>query len=500
MSKKDAGYWKKWQQYCALYHTREFRDCPDGSADSFVRMREIYFQAGFVLWYYERMKPRRSDREQADPQNAHKALQAVRRVHAARSITMCPAPLVGKALNGLLLEYVRAHGPEALAPRRKEPLTTEHTTKILSVSHGVELGRGFAVNWEDDVFVAFACLLTALRHCGARKADHLPVSHEEFTLANMRRSNLMWKLGDVEYCDPPLDMLRNLKPGDCAIVIPASSKNDQTGSTFGDRPMYLPYVPDDITNAAMWYARLELQMPVPGTLRKTTPLYTVDGSRSLDHATADFIFHQLAVNALGEDVAATLSLHSGRVWLACALLERGQDVATIQAMCRWRSPESVKVYARLQSHDYIALLKTAMGANVDASLVRSLPTLDNDARFAKLQRALDQLASRVKRAASPSVPPAAPDGPSSATAASLADSDDGADDDSDDEPPVTCHAGARLPDGLVVVGQGVAVPFRVDNAEAFCPGVISSIGERVFVKFDDGTWQVAKNRLFEIAT
>ena len=498
-SRKDASYWRKWQQYCALYHTREVRDC-ETAEDSFFRLREMYFQAGFVLWYYDQMKPRRADREQADPQGAHKALQSVRRVHASRGITLCPAPLVGKALQGLLLDYVREHGPEALAPQRKEPLTNEHTERILGVENGTRLGKKHVVDWESDLFVCFATLLTALRHCGARKADHLPVRQSEFNMSHMRRSNLRWRLRGRDYFDPPRELLRDLQPGDEAIVIPAACKNDATGGTFGDKPMHLPFIPDDATNAAARYARLELQMPVPGEHRKTTPLYTVDGENSLDHATADYLFNKLAVIALSADVAATLSLHSGRVWLACALLERKQSVETIQAMCRWKSPESVKCYARLQSHEYVALLKMAMGANVDASLVRSLPTLDHDARFAKLQRALDQLAARVRRAASPSAPVA------STAGAAPADSDEsdggeiaGANCDSDDDAPATCSAGPLLGDDLVVANQRVAVPFRVDGVETYCPGAISTVGDRIIVKFEDGCFQVNRNRLFSIA-
>ena len=50
------------------------------------------------------------------------------------------------------------------------------------------------------------------------------------------------------------------------------------------------------------------------------------------------------------------------------------------------------------------------------------------------------------------------------------------------------------------VGRRVAVPFRIDAVEAFCPGDISSVtAGRVTVKFSDGTWQVARERLFAIA-
>ena len=65
----------------------------------------------------------------------------------------------------------------------------------------------------------------------------------------------------------------------------------------------------------------------------------------------------------------------------------------------------------------------------------------------------------------------------------------------------TCLTKGKLSTAdLVTVGRRVAVPFRIDAVEAFCPGDISSVtANRVTVKFSDGTWQVARERLFAIA-
>ena len=498
-SKKDAGYWKAWESHCAKYNTPAWRrdhaanrgDNPDGHA------REIFLLADFVLDYFSKMKPRRKDRAQADPQGAYKAAQAIRRVHAGRGYALPSSPLITRVLRGLLLDYVKEHGCAALAPMRKEPITNAQTATMLSVPNGTVLGRGIKVDWASDKFIAFAALLTALRHCGARKADHLPVTHAEFDGRHMSRANLKWRLRDILYADPPHELLRSLRPGDCAIVTPATCKNDFTGVIFSDRPMHLPFVAGDPCNAAARYAELELSMPVSGTQRKRTPLYTTDGVHSLDHKSADFIFHELAVRGLGAEVAATLSLHSGRVWLACALLAQKRSHAEIQALCRWRSDASVKIYAHMQPEQYAEMLLSAMGAEVDASLTRSLPTLDHDARYAALQRTVDQLTARVARAASPSVPDGA--ARSKTPVAESSDDEDGVEADAEDTFE-TCQPDGSLPSDLVVVGQRVAVPFCIDGAEVMCPGSISQIKEgRVNVKFEDGVYQVARSRLFRIA-
>ena len=56
----------------------------------------------------------------------------------------------------------------------------------------------------------------------------------------MARSHLKWEIGDVVHVDPDADTLARLATGDHAILIPATSKNDAFGMTFGDKPMYFP--------------------------------------------------------------------------------------------------------------------------------------------------------------------------------------------------------------------------------------------------------------------
>jgi hypothetical protein len=125
---------------------------------------------------------------------------------------------------------------------------------------------------------------------------------------------------------------------------------------------------------------------VHGPQRAHEPLLpSGQGRRSLDHKTADAIFKLLATKALGAAVAATLSLHSGRVWLACALLAKGKSPAVIQAFCRWKSAESVKIYARMNAAAYAATLLEVMEADITSISPHNLPTLDHDDKFAALE-------------------------------------------------------------------------------------------------------------------
>jgi hypothetical protein len=52
--------------------------------------------------------------------------------------------------------------------------------------------------------------------------------------------------------------------------------------------------------------------------------------------------------------ACKYSFHSSRVGFSCALLAAGCPPATIRALARWNSAESLKIYARLNLADYVS--------------------------------------------------------------------------------------------------------------------------------------------------
>ena len=69
---------------------------------------------------------------------------------------------------------------------------------------------------------------------------------------------------------------------------------------------------------------------------------------------------------VGHERAKFYSMHSWRIYLACALLAAGASSGTIQALLRWRSDEAVKIYARLNDKDYTKWLKSAAVSEVKA--------------------------------------------------------------------------------------------------------------------------------------
>ena len=64
--------------------------------------------------------------------------------------------------------------------------------------------------------------------------------------------------------------------------------------------------------------------------------------------------------------------------LACLLLANEVDGGTIQALCRWRSPESLAIYARLEPSKYCNLLENTLNVSVLSSEAAHLiPQIDH---------------------------------------------------------------------------------------------------------------------------
>lgn len=516
---KDRSAWRKWVAFCRLLGTPEWRDCPDAhdGLDHNGRRRECFIQAAFLLWAYRTMVPRNRSSRLPKPASARACLDAVRRVHRQNDINMCPAPSIGRLVTGLLKEYIRVHGPECLTPSRREPLTNDQTAAILAVEStdsgkkAVRIGNRI-VDWDTPFWISFAALLTTVRHTGARKADLLCHSEADFDNSAMSRSNLKWRIRGVNYDNPLPVALRDIQRGDCAVLIPGCTKSDPFALHFGDRPMYLPYLPDDPTNAAARLAQLEILCPVTPAARRRSPLFCADNTaRPLTHAQADQAFNGLATIALGPAVATTLSLHSGRVWLACALLARHASNPTIQAMVRWLCPESIRIYAHMEPGEYENNILTAIGAPITSRLARNLPVVDADDCVAFLSDSLDELTEHPNPTPFRAPLPGPVSPPSSAQKRrTLFPADDGADADDDNECEVEssglCDAGPLLADESIVENVPVAVPFRLGGANVHFAGKIrreapcsSATNPQYNVIFPDGeTWAVRRDRLFHV--
>ena len=405
--KSQEAHWKKWVAHCeSKYRTPALRAAwdPSSSTPHLVWLQsESLLQEDFIAVTFLTMKPRSRSDPMARPESAMKYIQSVRREHEAQHAVLPAIPALGRFLIGLKRSYVQLHGPESPQPRRKAPLTNQYALAILSVPDGTTLLRNRpAVDWSSPLFKAFKAMLTTTHQAGARKADRIPPKAEQFHSKELTdlmgmvptllasagiiertssggglptRSNVKWSIGGRRIADPDASALRRLKQGDYAIYQPGGTKTDHDATTF-DNPVYLPFESSPL-NAANAIANMELGLPIRDARRRQTPLFAIDASgTSLDQVLADDIFKQLATLALGSDVAGTLSLHSGRVWLANAMHATKAPPTTIQRYVRWRSIDSVLTYLRISAEEYTATILRASAADISNVDVNQLPNFD----------------------------------------------------------------------------------------------------------------------------
>ena len=507
-AKKDRSAMRKWRAFCRLLNTSEVRDCLDAhsGADPDGARRERFLQAAFFLWAFRSMIPRNRAHLTAKPASARSCVDAVRRVHKLSDIVMAPAPSVNLVLKGLMFEYIRLHGKECLVPKRREPLTNTQIDAILSIPNGTRLGR-YTVDWNTPLFRNFRAFLPTLRDTGSRKADLLDVTPRDFDNSSMSKLNIKWFINGVVIDAPDAAALRALRPGDAAVIIPGCTKADPFAIMFGDKPMYLEFDPTDRNNAALNLRDLELAFPVPPERRRSTPLFCSDDCGTpMSHEIADVLFHAACALCFAPSVANALSLHSGRVWLACALLASDHQNPTIQAMCRWLSPAAVRIYAHMNPEQYMRILSDARSANVTSRLATNIPVCDGDGYVQAIRRGggvgdspCPPSPPRRGSSASPRQPAAAPD------AESGEDDDDGACDadeiECDVETSGMCDAGHVLDDDEVVVGARVAVPFTFRHHAVHFEGVVVAVSDdSASVSFPDERrpWNVQRDRLFAV--
>ena len=150
---------------------------------------------------------------------------------------------------------------------------------------------------------------------------------------------------------------------------PPPSKSDQFSLHWGASTIYLRFYSSAAAHpicAARDLAAEELRRCVPAERRRSVPLFAHSGDQPWRHAELVQLFEQMMTLIVGAAAAASYSIHSFRIYLACALLSAGASSGTIQAMLRWRSDDALKIYARINDFRYADDLDRAARARVSS--------------------------------------------------------------------------------------------------------------------------------------
>ena len=186
---KDATAWKRWEALCADFGIPVWRPSAGTLTSDEVRREHLLFNAYNAKQCRVDCKPKRGNKFPR-PASALNSTLAVKRVLKRGGVTAVATPELTALLKGMLRQYVRLHGPEALLPHRSEPLTNGDAIAVLQLTHV----NGKALNWEHPFWCSFRAFITTGRAAAFRKADVLPVTKSDFDLASASRSNLSWYL------------------------------------------------------------------------------------------------------------------------------------------------------------------------------------------------------------------------------------------------------------------------------------------------------------------
>ena len=169
-----------------------------------------------------------------------------------------------------------------------------------------------------------------------------------------------------------------MQPGDGVWLLHGVAKNDPFGSYFGATPSFLAYRPDAERCACRELAMLEITAAVQPADRDITPLFGPTPGDEFTHAQLDDAFALLLVAGAGvaEADLHKYSVHSFRIFVACALLAAKAPRWLIKRMLRWRGDESLDAYARVNDDEWSSWINKTLTASVDSSIASRFTDMD----------------------------------------------------------------------------------------------------------------------------
>ena len=160
--------------------------------------------------------------------------------------------------------------------------------------------------------------------------------------------------------------------------------------------------------AAAWI-KWEISHPCTITQRATWPAFSPSGDNkpfTTDMIHRDF---KLIVGVACDEDAKEVRFHDFRATLATKLVDDGQPDAVIQAILRWKTPDSIRVYAEMAPSKYAALVeKTTTTRAPSLARTREPPEIEPSHACARIEATLEQLSRAVNGAPSTATAPAEP--------------------------------------------------------------------------------------------
>jgi site-specific DNA-cytosine methylase len=363
----DIGHWRAWQQYCSSVRADPNRPAIDPS-DKLGFLREIVLLTNALVHFMKTRKPRSRADTVIKPQSAMNILLGANRVMRATFGSFIPLSNLKLPLKGLMRKFVQRFGPTSLVPKRREPFTNGMVVTLCTLPLGYDLGAVGQLTQGSLLRASWRGAVAIANSSGFRKAELFQSNN---TTHFLKWANLTWIISGTPVASPSDSQLSGLNDRDYLAVTPVPSKADQFNTVWGAHPLYLPFR-EGPRNAAA--AIRDLALSVGATNRAADkPVFVGNDQQPLRASQMATAMYRAMHFVVGAATAKLYTWHSARISLATHLLKCNVPAATIQALLRWQTDESLRAYARLSMTDCGQLLDRAARANIATVQTANLP-------------------------------------------------------------------------------------------------------------------------------
>ena len=382
----DRSHFKVWQEYCSSMGTSAMRPVIQ-PLDRMGYLREVVLLVNALTYFMRTRRPRSSKDSVIKPQSAMNILLAVNRVLKASFSSLIPLSGLKLSLRGLMRRFVQRFGPSSLIPKRREPLSNGMIQSLVNLPANADLGPIGKLVVGSIIRAAWRAAVALATASGFRKAELFKSNDTTFYLL---WSNIAWVIqGKIEE-DPTEEQLAGLTDKDYLAIKPPPSKADQMNQVWGAHPHYIPFR-SKMRNAAA--ALRDLALLVGHAARATGKAVFVGNSKQpLVASSMATAMHKAMSMVVGPQLAKLYTWHSARISLATHLLKCNVPPATIQALLRWQTDESLRAYARLSMQSSAKLLDQCSSSNIASVQTGNMPIYEHFEFFLAMHRMTDEAA------------------------------------------------------------------------------------------------------------
>ena len=362
VSKSENSHWALWVKICDALDTPHWRtdmNAHSGRDPAAYERERTLLEIAAVIASHE-LRPKRTKQApevtEVQVETIKTFVRSVANVHKhkhAPPIEMVPVGALASLWTGMLHRFKAKFGVAAMQPKQKAPLRRDQIEAMLDTLHDSTFKASRTLKATPGaVWAASArAWIATSAQTGMRKADSLICGQDVFTVDDLSRGSISWLLNGTErHSWLTLEQLANLGPNDYIVIKPPPTKCDPFGRIWGTRPIY-----------------------------GRSPLFMMDDKAPMKgHFAEGLLLKLLKAQGLTAKAAGEYSCHSFRIYLACALRAANKTDAEIQALCRWSSLDSLRIYACLDARSYTGLVEEAMLADSTSVRVHQLPFLDLD--------------------------------------------------------------------------------------------------------------------------